>query len=163
MTRYDGLDREPQYVALTYTAELPLAKFESETLYTGGCHCGAVTIAFKTQAPLPKRHEHIQDCNCSICCRVSILSSIHFDIKLIICSSASLSVTPRETKYLSRAYRTWRNIHLVKLTTYFGSAQLAVLLSMSKKTWMQYPNLPRLGNRWHQHSGKDGQLFTRLI
>ncbi|KAM0136215.1 hypothetical protein ACHAPC_008533 [Botrytis cinerea] len=72
VNKYDGLDREPQYVALTYTAELPLAKFESETLYTGGCHCGAVTIAFKTQAPLPKRHEHIQECNCSICCRLGI-------------------------------------------------------------------------------------------
>ncbi|TGO77074.1 hypothetical protein BELL_0124g00120 [Botrytis elliptica] len=69
---YDGLGREPQYVAAKYTGELPSAKFETEKLYTGGCHCGATTIAFKTQAPLPKRHEHIQECNCSICCRLGI-------------------------------------------------------------------------------------------
>lgn len=76
MLRYNGLDREPQYIiAPRYTGELPTAEFENERLYTGGCHCGAVTIAFKTQAPLPERRELIQECNCSICCRASVPNS----------------------------------------------------------------------------------------
>lgn len=69
-SRYDGLDREPQYIAPQHTGKLPKAEFENEKLYTGACHCGAVTIAFKAQAPLPEGKEFIQECNCSICSRV---------------------------------------------------------------------------------------------
>jgi hypothetical protein len=41
---------------------------EGEKVYTGGCHCGNVTLAFRTK-PLPEV-EGIKQCDCSICTHV---------------------------------------------------------------------------------------------
>jgi hypothetical protein len=40
---------------------------EGSKLYTGGCHCGAVTIALNDK-PLPE--SKLEEDNCSICARV---------------------------------------------------------------------------------------------
>jgi hypothetical protein len=41
------------------------------TLYTGGCHCGAVR--FEVEVP---QHPVVQDCNCSICSKAGFLHLI---------------------------------------------------------------------------------------
>jgi hypothetical protein len=48
----------------------PPAEIKNSKLYTGSCHCGAVTLALKTKGPLSKEGEVIGECDCSICARV---------------------------------------------------------------------------------------------
>jgi len=71
--RFDGKALEPSYNPAPFTGTEPTADFPNGKTYTGGCHCGNITMAFKTEEPLPKGHEYIQECNCSICMRVGIL------------------------------------------------------------------------------------------
>jgi hypothetical protein len=67
---YDGWNlSQPLYDPPGFTGELP--KFEGYGLkiYTGSCHCGAVTLAVKTK-PFPD--VEVKEDNCSICQRVSL-------------------------------------------------------------------------------------------
>jgi len=103
VNKYDGLQHEPRYITPKYTGELPTAEFESAKLYTGGCHCGAVTIALKTQGPLTEGHTPIQECNCSICCR---LGAIFYYPKR---DQVAISGTSNLTNYsFSRGYNKFR-------------------------------------------------------
>jgi hypothetical protein len=55
----------------------PTANIDGGKLYDGSCHCGAVTLAFKTK-PLDETFDgRVIDCDCSICRRVcEFLSSV---------------------------------------------------------------------------------------
>lgn len=66
---YDGKALEPAYAPHPFKGPEPTADIENAEIYTGSCHCGNVTMAFKTKGPLNEGHEHIQECNCSICSR----------------------------------------------------------------------------------------------
>lgn len=68
VNQYKGADLEPAYMPLKFTGPEPTAEIEGAKIYTGGCHCGAVTIALKTK-PLPELADGIKECNCSICAR----------------------------------------------------------------------------------------------
>jgi len=66
-TPFDGAKREPAYVPTPHKGPEPKAKGENEKLYTGSCHCGAVTVAVTTE-PLDETYKgRILECNCSIC------------------------------------------------------------------------------------------------
>jgi len=67
--KFDGLDFEPPYNPPRFTGPEPIAEIDTGKLYTGSCHCGAVTLALKTKGPLSKESEVIGECNCSICSR----------------------------------------------------------------------------------------------
>ena len=69
MNRYDGLNKyQPQYIPPKFTGELPILDGEGLKVYTGSCHCGAVTLAVKTK---PLSEVDLKEDNCSICQRVS--------------------------------------------------------------------------------------------
>ncbi|KAJ8059275.1 hypothetical protein OCU04_012240 [Sclerotinia nivalis] len=139
VNKYDGLDREPQYVAPKYTGELPTAKFENEKLYTGGCHCGAVTIAFKTQAPLTKGHEFIQECNCSICCRLGTIISYPRKDQVAISGTSSL------TNYsFGQGYNLFRFCSTCGITVDVDKDMSA--MAKSPKTWESWT--PAQRERW---------------
>ncbi|TVY82520.1 Centromere protein V [Lachnellula suecica] len=67
--KFDGKSIEPYYQPTPFTGPDPTADIENSKTYTGGCHCGNVTMALNTQGPLPCGHEYIQECDCSICMR----------------------------------------------------------------------------------------------
>ncbi|KAH8820097.1 hypothetical protein F5884DRAFT_658441 [Xylogone sp. PMI_703] len=68
--KYNGAATSPQFTPHKFTGELPTHDFgENTKLYTGGCHCGAVTVAFKTDGPIPTSKERVMECDCSICMR----------------------------------------------------------------------------------------------
>ncbi|KAK5634554.1 hypothetical protein RRF57_010267 [Xylaria bambusicola] len=64
---FNGKSTPPAYEAPKFTGALP-AGFDDLQLYTGSCHCGAVTLAVKSQ-PLDKDAKGLIECNCSICAR----------------------------------------------------------------------------------------------
>ncbi|KAI0509352.1 glutathione-dependent formaldehyde-activating enzyme [Xylaria bambusicola] len=64
---YDGKAIPPAYEPPKFTGPLPTG-FDDLQLYTGSCHCGAVTLAMKSQ-PLDKDTKGLVECNCSICSR----------------------------------------------------------------------------------------------
>ncbi|TVY31309.1 Centromere protein V, partial [Lachnellula subtilissima] len=47
----DGKSLEPSYKPAPFTGPEPTAKIEDSKIYTGGCHCGNVTMALKTTDP----------------------------------------------------------------------------------------------------------------
>jgi len=63
---------EPTYAPPGYTGPEPEADIACGKMYTGSCHCGAVTIALKTRGPLADEEEVIGECDCSICARVRL-------------------------------------------------------------------------------------------
>ncbi|CAJ2512687.1 Uu.00g008060.m01.CDS01 [Anthostomella pinea] len=66
---YDGASRLPAYEPPVFKGEEPGAEIERAKVYTGSCHCGAVTLALKSQ-PLDETYEEkVIECNCSICSR----------------------------------------------------------------------------------------------
>ncbi|KAI1377800.1 glutathione-dependent formaldehyde-activating enzyme [Hypoxylon crocopeplum] len=69
-TPMDGKSWGAPYEPTKYTGPEPKAVIEGGKLYTGSCHCGAVTVALKSK-PLDKTFtETVTECNCSICSRL---------------------------------------------------------------------------------------------
>ncbi|KFY14824.1 hypothetical protein V492_02390 [Pseudogymnoascus sp. VKM F-4246] len=82
---YDGAATQPAYKPQEFAGPLPTADIENPTIFTGGCHCGNVTVAVKAKplpskgqvlpeirgpgSPFAEHMEYIQECNCSICMR----------------------------------------------------------------------------------------------
>lgn len=50
--KYDGKKLPPPYEPVTYKGPEPTAKIEDAKIYTGSCHCGAVTLAMKVKGEL---------------------------------------------------------------------------------------------------------------
>ncbi|QSZ29189.1 hypothetical protein DSL72_003700 [Monilinia vaccinii-corymbosi] len=67
VSKYDGLGREPQYVAPQCTGPLPVAESENEKLCTGGSHCEAVTIASQLKHLSPKEKNSFRSGGTIIC------------------------------------------------------------------------------------------------
>jgi len=67
---FDGSVLPPQYEVPKFTGSEPTPDIEgADKLYTGSCHCGAVTLAFKSK-PIDETFDGpIIECNCSICTR----------------------------------------------------------------------------------------------
>ncbi|KAH8655979.1 Mss4-like protein [Tricladium varicosporioides] len=69
VNKFEGAKLDPPYVPHPFKGTEPEAKFENEKTYYGSCHCGATTMAFKTEGPLAEAKEKITQCNCSVCMR----------------------------------------------------------------------------------------------
>lgn len=70
--RFNGKDYGTPYTPPEYAGPEPAADVEGGKLYTGSCHCGAVTACIRTK-PLDHTYpDRIRECNCSICQRVSL-------------------------------------------------------------------------------------------
>ena len=68
---YDGAALGEKYVPPEHKGPLPPA-IDGHKLYTGSCHCGAVTLAFMSK-PLDETFTDLTaECNCSICGRVRV-------------------------------------------------------------------------------------------
>ncbi|KIM93322.1 hypothetical protein OIDMADRAFT_78264, partial [Oidiodendron maius Zn] len=72
---FDSRSLELPYFHPKFTGSEPTPEIEGLKLYTGACHCGAVTLAVKAKPfpikgqPVPEVSEYIQECKCSICIR----------------------------------------------------------------------------------------------
>ncbi|KAI0509722.1 glutathione-dependent formaldehyde-activating enzyme [Xylaria bambusicola] len=70
LKKFDGASLlQPPYEPPVYSGPEPVVMFDGSKLYTGSCHCGAVTLALKNKAPLNHSSEKIIECNCSSCVR----------------------------------------------------------------------------------------------
>lgn len=70
--RFDGASLlQPPYEPPEYPGPEPVVQFDGSKLYTGSCHCGAVTLALKCKALWKHTSEKIVECDCSSCVRVS--------------------------------------------------------------------------------------------
>jgi hypothetical protein len=69
--RFDGAALGEPYVPPEHEGPLPTAigGAEEHKLYTGSCHCGAVTISLRSK-PIDETFKGTAECNCSICGRV---------------------------------------------------------------------------------------------
>ncbi|POR31142.1 Centromere protein V [Tolypocladium paradoxum] len=63
---FDGAALGDKYVPPEYKGTLPTA-FEGSKLYTGSCHCGAVSVALASKPLDETFDEQTVECNCSIC------------------------------------------------------------------------------------------------
>lgn len=74
----NGSELEPTYAPPRFTGPEPESEVKGGVLYTGSCHCGAITIALKTRGPLADEEEVIGECDCSICARVRLSPPLSF-------------------------------------------------------------------------------------
>ncbi|KAI8962974.1 Mss4-like protein [Daldinia sp. FL1419] len=59
----------PAWDPPAFTGQEPPAEIEGARIHTGGCHCGAVTLALKSK-PIDSTYDGlIVECDCSICTR----------------------------------------------------------------------------------------------
>ncbi|KAJ3944380.1 uncharacterized protein N0V96_005910 [Colletotrichum fioriniae] len=64
---YDGASYGAKYEPHTHKGPGPTAEVEGGKLYTGSCHCGALTVAVVSK-PIDETYEDgVVECNCSIC------------------------------------------------------------------------------------------------
>ncbi|KAI1298391.1 glutathione-dependent formaldehyde-activating enzyme [Xylaria venustula] len=74
LIKFDGASLfQPAYEAPKFTGKEPTAEIEGGKLYTGSCHCGAITVALKSK-PLDESFTDdigfgFLECNCSSCAR----------------------------------------------------------------------------------------------
>ncbi|KAL7810081.1 Mss4-like protein [Trichoderma aethiopicum] len=70
-TPYDGASLGEAYQHPVHKGALPTPEAD-EIVYTGSCHCGAVTVA-AASTPLDETYEGAIECNCSICERYAAI------------------------------------------------------------------------------------------
>ncbi|KAI1456347.1 Mss4-like protein [Annulohypoxylon moriforme] len=56
-----------------FTGSEPPADIENAKVYTGGCHCGAITLALKSKPINSTYKANLLECDCSICTRNAYL------------------------------------------------------------------------------------------
>ncbi|KAH8592683.1 Mss4-like protein [Bisporella sp. PMI_857] len=68
---FKGDALEPPYTPTKFQGSEPIFDMEGTKVYTGGCHCGAVTLAFKTKplSEVSQSEPGVRECDCSICTR----------------------------------------------------------------------------------------------
>ncbi|KAI2611931.1 Mss4-like protein [Hypoxylon sp. NC1633] len=69
----EGESSPPAWRPPKFNGREPLAEIESAKIYTGGCHCGVITIALKSKAIDSTYDAPLIECNCSICNRNAYL------------------------------------------------------------------------------------------
>ncbi|KAI0535044.1 glutathione-dependent formaldehyde-activating enzyme [Xylaria digitata] len=70
LKKFDGASSlKPAYEPPQFTGPEPSAEIEGGKLYTGSCHCGAVTLALKSKSLDKDFAEKIAECDCSNCIR----------------------------------------------------------------------------------------------
>ncbi|KAF2971750.1 hypothetical protein GQX73_g1852 [Xylaria multiplex] len=68
LKKFDGASSlKPVYEPPQFTGSEPAAEIEGAKLYTGSCHCGAVTLALKSKSLDKDFTERIAECDCSNC------------------------------------------------------------------------------------------------
>ncbi|PTB69212.1 hypothetical protein BBK36DRAFT_1112129 [Trichoderma citrinoviride] len=73
---YDGASRGEPYKPPVHKGALPTPDADDERVYTGSCHCGAVTVATASK-PLDETFEGAIECNCSSCERTAAIWTYH--------------------------------------------------------------------------------------
>ncbi|KAI8944916.1 glutathione-dependent formaldehyde-activating enzyme [Xylaria longipes] len=63
---FDGKAIPSTYEVPKFKGPEPTAEVEGGLVYTGGCHCGGVTLALKSK-PINKESQGLLECNCSSC------------------------------------------------------------------------------------------------
>lgn len=133
--RHNGAALDPPYTPPRFTGTEPTVEIKGAKIYTGGCHCGAVTLAFKSK-PLPKVSQSesgVLSCDCSICTRVCTLISYEPYLITKPCIIATLTTprtaqstpTQRSHKSPSPVRRTSPPISSETSTAHTSSARLA--------------------------------------
>ncbi|KAI3336760.1 glutathione-dependent formaldehyde-activating enzyme [Xylariaceae sp. AK1471] len=88
---FDGASLRPAYEAPKFTGPEPTAEVEGGKLYTGSCHCGAVTLAFKSK-PLDKDFPGLTECNCSSCGRQGAVWTYPHKTQVVIVGQENLGL-----------------------------------------------------------------------
>ncbi|KAH8912192.1 glutathione-dependent formaldehyde-activating enzyme [Coniochaeta sp. PMI_546] len=70
---FEGKDYGTPYTPPVYEGPEPTAEVEGAKLYTGSCHCGAVTACIKTKPLDTTFPDRIAECNCSNCQRAAYM------------------------------------------------------------------------------------------
>ncbi|KAI0892569.1 Mss4-like protein [Annulohypoxylon nitens] len=65
--------KSPTWSPPKFTGSEPRVEIENGQVYTGGCHCGAITLALKSKPIDDSYEENLLECNCSICTRNAYL------------------------------------------------------------------------------------------
>lgn len=65
---FDGKSLPGTYEEPKYTGPEPAGTAEDGQVYTGGCHCGAITIGLRSK-PIDKNLQGLVECDCSSCSR----------------------------------------------------------------------------------------------
>lgn len=96
--RIDDL-KSPTWSPPKFTGSEPRVEIENGQLYTGGCHCGAITLALKSK-PIDSSYEaNLLECDCSICTRVLSPLLLVPRRKILLCRSTN-TMTRRQNAYL---------------------------------------------------------------
>ncbi|KAK5995254.1 hypothetical protein PT974_03653 [Cladobotryum mycophilum] len=66
---YDGAALGSPYEMAAHKGDVPATDVEDAKLYTGSCHCGALTLAFKSKPIDDTYTDIVTQCNCSVCIR----------------------------------------------------------------------------------------------
>ncbi|KAI1278157.1 glutathione-dependent formaldehyde-activating enzyme [Xylaria sp. FL0933] len=93
LEKFDGASLfQPAYEPPKFTGEEPAAKIEGGKLYTGSCHCGAVTLALKSK-PLDKNPTgDILECNCSSCAKAGYVWTYPEKLQVVIEGKENLAM-----------------------------------------------------------------------
>ncbi|KAI1074055.1 glutathione-dependent formaldehyde-activating enzyme [Whalleya microplaca] len=65
----DGASFPPAWIPPKFKGQGPPAEIEGAKIYTGSCHCGAITLALKSKPIDSTYKENVVECDCSICSR----------------------------------------------------------------------------------------------
>ncbi|OIW31745.1 glutathione-dependent formaldehyde-activating enzyme [Coniochaeta ligniaria NRRL 30616] len=141
---FDGKGLGAPYTPPAYSGPEPSAEIEGAELYTGSCHCGAVTACLKTK-PLDSTYpDPIVECSCSNCQRAAYIWIYPKKDQIVIQGRENLSyyvfgtggwrkgfcktcgvqimnepntLTPEQVEALPAAARAWRDEKLDSLPT----------------------------------------------
>ncbi|KAL7797222.1 Mss4-like protein [Trichoderma ceciliae] len=145
---YDGASLGDSYQPPVHKGELPKAE-DGEVVYTGSCHCGAVTVA-TTSKPLDEAFEGTIECNCSGCGRIAALWIYPLNTAVIVSGDeANIGKYEFNNRMLHKTFCRICGVGLTNSFNTLSKEDIAALSGMPRKFY----------ERQHEYTGVNARVL----
>ncbi|KAI3331521.1 glutathione-dependent formaldehyde-activating enzyme [Xylariaceae sp. AK1471] len=143
---FDGNATPSPYEAPKFTGPEPTGEVEGGKLYTGSCHCGAVTVALKSK-PLNKDFQGLTECNCSSCSRYGAVWSYQPHAQVVVEGKENLGLYLFNKRAAKKRFCKICGVPVCQETVQFSEEKVAQMPENMKKWYVGAKDLTSLNLR----------------
>ncbi|KAI1268989.1 glutathione-dependent formaldehyde-activating enzyme [Xylariaceae sp. FL1019] len=136
LKKFDGANIiQPAYDIPKFTGPEPTAEVEGGKLYTGSCHCGAVTLAVKNKPIVKESEETFMECDCSTCAKAGAVWNYPTKSQVVIQGKENLELYITGNKTCGKSFCKICGVPVHNEILKFSDEEIAAM-PQEKKDWV---------------------------